>query len=95
MDDFTTTGLRVADYLTECPKGYQTVLGFLATRRPHLLAFMDEDAEATLRDGYWLKRVATREGHPVVKVQAPPHLVRQGVFEVNAYPEILLYRRFD
>jgi hypothetical protein len=92
---FTATGLRVSDYLTTVPRGYNTVLGYLATRAPHLLAFMDEDAEATLRDGYWLKRQAEREGHRVVKVPAPAHLVRQGIFEVNAYPEFLLDRRFD
>lgn len=82
------------DYLSKCPPGFDTVLGFLAKHYPERLDCMDNTADATLRDGYWLKARCYRRCISPIKVKACPFLVRQGIFEVNAYPLELLRERF-
>jgi hypothetical protein len=80
-------------FTSECPEGWNTVLGYLASTNPEALFLMDPDAEATKRDGYWLINQCKKLGIEPVKVRAPAHLIEQGIFEVNAYPEWLLARR--
>jgi hypothetical protein len=81
-------------YVSPCPAGYETVLGYLSKTDPEALDLMDQDAEATARDGWKLTYLAKRKGLKVVKVRACQHLEAQGIFEVNAYPEVLLRERF-
>lgn len=80
-------------YWSPCAPGWDTVLGYLSKHNPEALALMDEDAEATLRDGYWLTHRCKKLGITPRKVQAPVVLIRQGIFEVNSYPILLLEQR--
>jgi hypothetical protein len=84
FDDYSSPGLT---------DGWNTVLGYLFETNPEALRYMDEDAEATLRDGYWLSRRCKAEGILPIKVQAANILLRQGIFEVNSYPVDLLQER--
>ena len=87
--------VRVADYFSPyTPLGWDTVLGYLAKHDPLVLSMLDEEAESTLRDGYWLSNRCKKLGIKPVKVPACTFLVRQGIFEVNSYPERLLVERF-
>lgn len=77
----------------DVPEGWNTVLGYLAETNPEALALMDKDAEATLRDGYWLAARCKRLGIKPIKVTASTILLQQGVWQVNAYPLWLLTER--
>jgi hypothetical protein len=76
------------------PEGWNTVLGYLVDTNPEAMRFMDEDAEATQRCGWWLSARCKRLGITPIKVMAPSILLKQGIFEVNAYPHDLLEARF-
>lgn len=82
-------------YLSKCRKGYDTVLGYLAKHFPQRLDLMDDTADATLRDGFWLSNQCKRQGIEPRKVKACLALQEQGIKEVNSYPFHLLERRFD
>jgi hypothetical protein len=84
-----------ARYLSPCPRGYDTVLGYLAKNYPERLAIMDQTADATMRDGWWLRGECLRQDIAPVKVKAPAFLREQGIEEVNAYPYALLHHRFS
>lgn len=89
-------GYQYADFRSPgLPRGYDTVLGYLAKYDPCTLALIDGEAEATQRDGWWLRHRCREAGLEVVKVAAPLFLKDQGVSQVNAYPEHLLAKRFD
>lgn len=77
------------------PEGYETVVGYLSQYETRVWELMDHYAEATQRDGWWLMHKARERKLNVFKVQACPWLVRQGIFEVNAYPIALLIERFS
>lgn len=81
-------------YLSPCPHGYETILGYLAKSDPELLAYLVERPEDTQRDGFKLTHWCRVEGLRVHKVEASPWLRRQGILTVNAYPVELLQRRF-
>lgn len=74
-------------------QGYDTVLGYLAKRRPDDLRWDLWEAEATQRDGWWLKHRCKERGLESFKVPAPVVLQEQGITEVNAYPVHLLAER--
>lgn len=81
-------------FLSPCPPGYDTVLGYLAKHDPIVLELLDRDPDATKRDGYWLMHRARERGLEVVKVEACPWLRQNGIKMVNAYPQSLLAERF-
>jgi hypothetical protein len=85
----------LAQYMSPCPEGYDTVLGYLAKNHPADLEFMDTDPEATVRDGFWLTARAKAKGIKMCKVLAPEVLRKQGrhIEMVNAYPVSLLAER--
>lgn len=93
LHELTSMTPSVDPYRSPCPTGWDTVIGYLAETNPEALLLMDEDAEATLRDGYWLTNRCRRMGVNPIKVPAPGVLVKQGVFVVNAYPVELLKQR--
>jgi hypothetical protein len=76
------------------PAGFDTVLGFLARHDPQVLAAMDDTAEATQRDGFWLRWRCSERFILPLRVKAPPVLRAQGIERVNAYPVALLAERF-
>ena len=80
-------------FLSPCPPGFDTVLGYLAKVNPGLLDLIDRDPSATLRDGYWLCHRAKERDIKTVKVEACPWLRKQGITTVNAYPVELLEER--
>lgn len=75
--------------------GFICIVEFLAQHRPHLLQWMDETPDATLRDGYKLSYLYCRiyRSKPP-KIQAPGLLREQGIERVNVYPIDLLEERF-
>jgi len=81
-------------FLSPCPPGFDTVLGYLAKHDPVVLDLLDRDPEATKRDGFWLKHRARERELEVVKVEACPWLRQNGIRWVNAYPTSLLAERF-
>jgi hypothetical protein len=83
----------ISRFKSPVPPGWNTVLGYLAETNPEALFLMDPDAEATQRDGWWLTNQCRRECIVPIKVQAPAHLLQQGIFTVNAYPLRLLQQR--
>ena len=88
-------GVPSVQYVTRnLPRGFETVLGYLAKRAPRLLELMEPKADSTLRDGFWLKRQSERRGYHVPKVRAPKFLRDQGIQTVNAYRLELLAERF-
>jgi hypothetical protein len=81
------------DFKSVTPKGWNTVLGYLAVEQPAMLALMEEPVSDTVRDGCWLVH-RCRELHiEPIKVPAPAIARAQGITEVNAYPVSLLERR--
>jgi hypothetical protein len=80
----------LCDFTSDCPAGYDTVLGYMARKNPVALGLIEDYAEGTRRDGFWL---AARAGDRAVKVEAPKVLQEQGIYRVNAYPVELLQRR--
>lgn len=96
MAEVMPEGFADPDYKSPgAPEGYDTVVGYLTEYEPAMWDLMDHFAEATQRDGFWLTHQARLRGLPVYRVQACPWLVRQGIFEVNAYPIELLRERFS
>jgi hypothetical protein len=77
------------------PEDYETVVGYLSQYEARVWELMDHYAEVTQRDGWWLMHRARERNLNVYKVQACPWLIRQGIFEVNAYPISLLRERFS
>lgn len=91
----STTLLRHSDCVSPVPKGYDTVLGYLAKYHPDVLDTFDHaDPSATQRDGYWLKHRAREQGLAVWMVTAPPILQAAGITVVNSYPLELLAQRW-
>lgn len=88
--------IKVSDYRSpNLPDGYDTVLGYLATHEPFLLSVMEEYAEATEMDDWWLTGRCKSAGIEPVKVPASLLLVREGVFEINSYPLEFLRERLS
>ncbi|MEY9719252.1 hypothetical protein ABIA22_001742 [Sinorhizobium fredii] len=79
----------------DVPKGYNTVVGFLAETHPEVLDLMDDPVSGTARDGYWLTHRANRTGRTVHKVDAPAPFKDMGIDELNAYPLDLLAERLN
>lgn len=77
------------EFLSPVPRGYDTILGYLAKRWPETMADQTR-AEDTMRDGWKLKRLTERWKCGFAKVAACPWLIEQGIFTVNAYPLDLL-----
>lgn len=79
-------------YLSACPEGHDTVLGFMAQHFPDVV---DQcwDATDTQRDGFWLGHRCRERGIVPVKVAAPQVLQEQGIHAVNAYPVDMLRER--
>lgn len=82
-------------FLSPCPPGYDTVLGWIAKNNPGLLDLIDRVPEATQRDGFWLKHRCREQGLEVIKVDACAFLSKQGIKSVNSYPIHLLNVRFS
>lgn len=80
-------------FVSPCPEGYDTVLGYLAAVDPWSLLAGLWDPEATQRDGFWCKHRCERKAFDVIKVPAPAVLVEQGIRTVNAYPVEVLKER--
>lgn len=83
----------VHDYLSPCPAGFNTVIGYMAIHHPAALEIIEDIVEGTQRDGFWLTRRCRLRYLPIVKVCAPLVLQELGIREVNAYPEFLLEER--
>lgn len=81
-------------YLSPCPPGYDTVLGFLAKHNPGILDLLDKEPDATRVDGVRLREAAKRRGLDWQKVEACPWLKAFGIETVNAYPIRLLADHF-
>jgi hypothetical protein len=80
-------GFADPDYKSNsCPDGYDTAVGYLTQYLPHLWDLMDQMAEGLMGDDLRLKRQARAEGVSTKHIASPPWLVRQGIFEVRAYP---------
>ncbi|WP_018123356.1 hypothetical protein [Desulfovibrio oxyclinae] len=82
-------------FLSDCPEGYDTVLGYLAKRHPDLLDLIDKEPEATTRDGFWLMHRCKERGIKRLRVKACPFLQAFGITEVWSYPIGLLKERFS
>jgi hypothetical protein len=94
----TVTLARFQDCVSpDVPEGYDTVLGYLAKQHPEVLETFDySDPQATVRDGWFLARLAGKRLHALlIYVTAPPVLQARGIDSVRAYPINLLARRFD
>src|SRR5690606_37254180 len=64
-------GIADPDYKSpHCPEGYDTVVGYLTEHLPHVWELMDHMAEATQRDGWWLKHRCRERSIAIVRVQA-------------------------
>lgn len=81
-------------YLSPCPTGYDTVLGYLAKHNPGVLELLDKEPDATRVDGIKLREAAKRRGIEWQKVEACPWLRSFGIQMVNAYPIRLLADHF-
>ena len=77
-------------YLSPCPTGYDTILGYLAKHNPGVLELLDKEPDATRVDGVKLRDVAKRRNLKWVKVEASPWLKGFGIETVTAYPIRLL-----
>ena len=75
------------------PKGYDTVLGFLAKWHPEILDVIDwHDPSATLRDGLWCMH---RSKGSEMWAKAPQAMLEMGLKKVRAYPLEILKQRFE
>lgn len=81
------------DYLTACPEGYDTVVGWLSVNRPDVIVTLGDAPACTQRDGFWLMHRCRERGIPEVWVRAPKVLADQGIDKVRAYPADLLAER--
>lgn len=82
-------------YLSACPPGYQTVLGYLATHEPEMLELLDKDPSATADDGVWCGHRCIVLGVEPVQVRACPWLADEhGIARSVAYPIRVLQERF-
>lgn len=82
-------------YASECPEGFDTVLGFLSKTQPGIFATIDEPVLATYRDNLWLTMQAHIRGIEVATVEAPEPAKLLGYVNVLAYPIALLKERLD
>ncbi len=76
------------------PKGYDTVLGFLAKYRSGVLDDIGDDwrnPRETLRDGMWC---AARAKGKEIWVKACPAMKARGIEKLRAYPLEILKERF-
>jgi hypothetical protein len=83
------------DYLTPCPWGHATVIGWLAEHRPELIATLGDAAGCTQRDGFWLAHRCRERGIAEVWVRAPKVMQDQGIDRIRAYPVRLVEERFQ
>jgi hypothetical protein len=84
---------RHTDAVSVSPKGYETVLTYLARWHPEILDQIDwRLPDATLRDGYWcFHRTKGKE----VWVKAPKCFAnKRHITKVRAYPLAILKERF-
>lgn len=82
----------IEDFYSQCPPGYNTIIGYIAKELPHLIVEGYADTpEATLRDGWALKRACKMD---VQKVNAPLAFREQGIETLNAYPVTLIREHF-
>lgn len=91
------TGTEVSRYISKrLPKGYDTILGYIAKNFPDRITTLGEEAmvASTLRDGFWCKHECRRRGLTPIKVIAPRAANEDGIEEVNAYPVEVLQARF-
>lgn len=77
----------------DVPRGYNTVLGYLAKTNPEALALIPDVVEDTKRDGLSLTSAAAHAGKRIYRVAAPPVVRERGFATVNAYPVALLRQR--
>lgn len=79
-------------YLSPCPPGYDTVLGYLAKRDPETLGMLEQDPSATADDGVWCRARCITLGLAFTTVEACPWLrLQHGVRKVHAYPVQVLH----
>lgn len=91
------TGTEVARYISKrLPKGYDTILGYLAKNFPDRIVTLGEEGmvASTTRDGFWCKNECRRRGLTPIKVKAPLAANEDGIEKVNAYPVEVLQARF-
>ncbi len=78
-------------FLSPCPEGYDTILGYLAKHFPAQCSDMERPAAETVKDGKWLTAKARQyPARVIIVVPAPWVLEDIGVREVNAYPVDML-----
>lgn len=91
------TNTEVAHYISKrLPKGYDTILGYIAKNFPDRITTLGEEAmvASTLRDGFWCKNECRRRSLAPIKVKAPVAAAEDGIETVNAYPIEVLQARF-
>lgn len=81
-------------FASDCPPGYDTVVGYLAKYHPDMLDLLADPIADTRRDGILLNRECKKLGRDVVKVDAPTIFQEEGVATLNSFPIEMLKVRF-
>ena len=72
------------------PAGYETAIGFVATRNPESLDFLEDPIAAVSAEHEALFELCMKKGLPVVETTAPSALRERGIKRTYAFPlEIL------
>lgn len=88
-------GVILDAYGSACPDGYDTVIGWLAKNKPHIVELMSDPVHDTMADGRLLAKTCKDRGIEAVKVDAPLIFVKEGFHVINSYPIRLLEERFN
>ena len=88
-------GVDLNKFLSPCPPGYDTVLGYLAKHQPDTVLGMTDPVSGTINDGRRMRDMAARLGAQVIKVPASVAVASVGADSVNAYPTEILSRYFE
>ena len=82
-------------YLSDCPEGFDTVVGYLSKTQPGIFRTIDEPVLSTYRDNIWLTMQSHVRGLETISVPAPAIVSMIGFDTIRAYPVDLLRERLD
>ncbi len=82
-------------YSSECPAGYDTILGYISKQNPEALDLFKDPFFDTRADAWKLRNQCQRDGLQVHTVDAPEIAHGDGITSLPAFPVELLRRKYS
>ena len=82
-------------YASECPPGYDTILGYISKQNPETLDLLKDLFYDTRADAWRLRHMCQRDGLQIHSVEAPEIAHEDGQTSLPAFPVELLRRKYS